>query len=230
MAERQLADELTPAFGTSNNGPLAERLDDALGEASSGIGVLLSELVRRTLRGGVQKIDEEMHDFVEEKLEDAVAARMPQFEDAATEAATQRAHDVATEAVSTVDRDAKQSAAHLAERIADAEKRSTATTERLLQDVRDKSKGVVTKIQANLQQLHGNTQKLHAQLKDESQSRISQLDQLRQETLAQVAQLQKRIGALETELAELKKPRGIFSWFRRDKKDAVPRIEDTPDA
>ncbi|MBW3600813.1 MAG: hypothetical protein KY475_26545, partial [Planctomycetes bacterium] len=58
---------------------LVERLDPALGEASSGIGVLLSELVRRTLRGGVAKIEEEMHEFVEEKLELAVEERMPAF-------------------------------------------------------------------------------------------------------------------------------------------------------
>ena len=135
MAERQRADELSLPLRPSDNGPLAERLHEAIGEASSGIGVRLSELVRRTLRGSVQKIDEEMQEFVEEKLDSAVTARMPQFEDAAQQVAVQKARDVVTETVSSVDRDAKQTAELLARKIADAEERSAATTERMLLEV-----------------------------------------------------------------------------------------------
>ena len=40
--------------------PLMERMDPAIGEASSVMGAMLTEMIRRSLRGGVLHIGEEL--------------------------------------------------------------------------------------------------------------------------------------------------------------------------
>src|SRR4029453_1523915 len=68
-------------------GSLVERLDPALGEATSGMGALLTQLVPRPLRGGGQRIDDELQSQVEEKVDATVAERIPLIESAAGQAA-----------------------------------------------------------------------------------------------------------------------------------------------
>ncbi len=114
---------------------LVERLDPALGEASSGIGVLLSELVRRTLRGGVSKIEEEMHEFVEEKVDLVVADRMPAFQEAATRTAELKAEEISRREVAAVERQARESAERLAQEMAETEHRGEEQRKRLAEEV-----------------------------------------------------------------------------------------------
>ena len=81
-------DRSRPAAG------LTERLDPAIGEASAGIGVMMTELVRRTLRGGVTKIEEDIDDLVDEKLTESIDREMPRFELVATQKAELRATEI----------------------------------------------------------------------------------------------------------------------------------------
>ena len=74
-----------PITSVSQGLPLVERLDDALGEASSGIGAMLTELVRKSLRGGVQKIGDEIETLANDILDQSVEARLPEFRDVAIE-------------------------------------------------------------------------------------------------------------------------------------------------
>jgi hypothetical protein len=76
---------------------LVERLDPAIGEAASVAGAVLSELLRRTLRGGVLRIGDEMHGYVSEKLDTAIAERTPGLERLAAEVAEHAARSAATE-------------------------------------------------------------------------------------------------------------------------------------
>src|SRR5580700_11058541 len=76
---------------------LTERLDPAIGEATSVVGAMLSELLRRTLRGGVLRIGDEMHGYVSEKLDTAIAERTPGLERLAAEVAEHAARTAATE-------------------------------------------------------------------------------------------------------------------------------------
>ena len=115
------SNELTSRAGATR-ASLTDRLDPALGEASAGIGVILTELVRRTLRGGVGKIADEIDSLVDEKLELQVARRMPSFELAATEKAAERARTIANELVEA----ARQSAQQAVERLRQETQESTA--------------------------------------------------------------------------------------------------------
>jgi hypothetical protein len=76
---------------------LAERLDPAIGEATSVAGAMLTELLRRTLRGGVMRIGDEMHDYVSQKVDVVVAERTPAIEKMASDVAEHTARTAATE-------------------------------------------------------------------------------------------------------------------------------------
>jgi hypothetical protein len=80
---------------------LVERLDPAIGEVTSVAGAVLSELLRRTLRGGVMRIGDEMHDFVSQKVDTVVAEKAPAIEQMAAEAAEHTARAAATEVATT---------------------------------------------------------------------------------------------------------------------------------
>ncbi|MEP3481207.1 MAG: hypothetical protein ABJZ55_18350 [Fuerstiella sp.] len=69
---------------TQPPGSLPEQLDDAIGEASTGIGVMLSELVRRSLKGGVANIDQTLQGFAESQVHTAVEQQMPHLTEAAS--------------------------------------------------------------------------------------------------------------------------------------------------
>src|ERR1700722_2853875 len=76
---------------------LLEPLDPAIGEATSVVGAMLTELLRRTLRGGVVRIGDEMHGYVSDKVDTALAERTPGLEKLATEVAEHAARTAATE-------------------------------------------------------------------------------------------------------------------------------------
>src|SRR6516165_11578476 len=76
---------------------LLERLDPSIGEATSVVGAMLTELLRRTLRGGVVRIGDEMHGFVLDKVDTVIADRTPGLEQLAAEVAEHAARTAATE-------------------------------------------------------------------------------------------------------------------------------------
>lgn len=89
---------------SSDSGSLPEKLDDAIGEASTGIGVMLSELVRRSLKGGVANIDQTLKAFAETQVDSAVEQQMPQFaETASTVAESTSARLISEQVTPTVD-------------------------------------------------------------------------------------------------------------------------------
>jgi hypothetical protein len=113
-------------------GPLLERMDGAIGEASTAMGAMLTELVRRTLRGGVLQLGEELHGYVAEKVDATIADRTPAIEQAAAEVAEHTARtaatEVATEEVHALEQRTQDSDRQLSTRIDEA----TAETTRAL--------------------------------------------------------------------------------------------------
>jgi hypothetical protein len=112
-------------------GSLVERLDPALGEATSGMGALLTELIRRTLRGGVQRIDDELQSQVEEKVDATVAERMPLIESAAGQAAEVKARQVVGEECQATRQEVRQTASRLDGQLAQTRLELTATKDKL---------------------------------------------------------------------------------------------------
>ena len=77
--------------------PLAERLDPAIAEATSVMGAVVTELMRRSLRGGVMRIGEELTGYVNEQVDLVLADRTPALEELASTVADKTARLAATE-------------------------------------------------------------------------------------------------------------------------------------
>jgi len=88
-------------------GPLADSMDQSIGEVTTVMGAMITELMRRSLRGGVLKIGEELQSLVVDKVDSTVAERVPELERAAMAAAEQTAQiaaaKVAAEEVHALD-------------------------------------------------------------------------------------------------------------------------------
>ncbi|MEZ6086681.1 MAG: hypothetical protein R3C05_01345 [Pirellulaceae bacterium] len=76
---------------------LGEQLDSIIGETSSGMGALLSELLRRSLKSGISDIGKSLGLFAEEKAKEAVERQMPRI----TETANSVAESTSTRVVET---------------------------------------------------------------------------------------------------------------------------------
>ncbi len=93
-------EQVAPIVENSNAQPLAplvERLDPSIGELSTMMGAMMTELLRRTLRGSVRQIDEELQGEVAQKVDATIADRLPGIEQSAAAAADKSAREAATE-------------------------------------------------------------------------------------------------------------------------------------
>src|SRR5271166_3376177 len=79
--------------------PLSEHMDDAIGEATSVMGTMLTEVIRRSLRGGVMKIGEVLSSFVTERVNTTISQKTPVIEQIAEQTAHLTAAKVASEEV-----------------------------------------------------------------------------------------------------------------------------------
>jgi hypothetical protein len=117
--------------------PLVERMDPAIGEATSVMGALLTELMRRTLRGGVAKVGEELDGFVAERVDATIEDRRPVLEQVAAEAADKSARVAATEVavgeVRALEERTREADQGLAGRIDETAERSRRETEEAAQ-------------------------------------------------------------------------------------------------
>ena len=80
---------------------LAERMDSSIGEATSVMGAMITELIRRSLRGGITQIGEQLNGFVAEKVDATIADRTPAIEQGAAEVAKDTARATAAEVAGT---------------------------------------------------------------------------------------------------------------------------------
>ena len=100
---------------------LVEKLDPAIGQATSGIGALLSELIRRTLRTGVQRVDDELQGYVVDKVSGTLSEHVPIIEqNAKTTAevtAKEAASDLVEAGISSLERKTTQADKDLEKRI-----------------------------------------------------------------------------------------------------------------
>ena len=76
---------------------LPDRMDSAIGEASSVMGSVMTELIRRSLRGGVLQIGEGLHGYACEQVDAVIVEKTPVLENLASEVADRTARYAATE-------------------------------------------------------------------------------------------------------------------------------------
>jgi hypothetical protein len=79
--------------------PLAGSLDLAIGEATTVMGAMVTELMRRSLHGGVLKIGEQLETYVGQCVDQTIVERRPVIEQTASVIAEQTAYTTAAKLV-----------------------------------------------------------------------------------------------------------------------------------
>lgn len=110
---------------------LVDQLDPAIGEASSVMGAMATEVIRRSLRGGVLQIGRELSGYVGQQVELQIVEQRPMIEKAAAETAT----EVARGEVDAVRQAATEQGQHLAARIEDASRQAQQQTDNVARDL-----------------------------------------------------------------------------------------------
>jgi hypothetical protein len=167
---------------------LADSMDSAIGEATTVMGAMLQELVRRSLRGGVLQIGQELETFVCEKVDDTLVDRTPVIEKVASDAADRCARiaatEVATEEVRALEGRTRESSQELAARI-----------EATVRTAEETAHALTSRIEATARTAEESTQQTANQLT----GRIDQVERKAEETTATTAR------DLTTQIAETKK-------------------------
>jgi chromosome segregation ATPase len=109
---------------------LADHMDPAIGEATAVMGAMATEVIRRSLRGGVLQIGRELSSYVGQQVEREIREQRPMIEKAAAETAT----EIARGEVDSVRQAADEQGRQLADRIADASRQAQTHTETFARD------------------------------------------------------------------------------------------------
>jgi chromosome segregation ATPase len=169
---------------------LAERLDPAIGEATSVMGAMLTELLRRTLRGGVVKIGDELHTFVAEKVDATIADRTPAIEQAAAEVAEHAARSAATEV------------AH--EEVSALESRTRESDQQLAARIDETATQAQERTEETARQLTGRIEEAEHRVRESANARLDEQVQLIvQRSREGSERLKARFTALEASLTDL---------------------------
>jgi hypothetical protein len=214
--------------------PLLERMDPAIGETTSVLGAIMTEFLRRTLRGGVLQIGKELHTFVDEKVDAAIVDRTPGLERVAAEVAEHAARSSATEiaheevrALETRTRDAHEdakkqtqeiileTAKNMAIQIKEAARRvgDTAHAEvtQKVDELHERSRQSYAQVHERLDAHDKAGQTLLRQLQEEQKHRKGEAQALK----AEIQKLTTLLRSANDRLAELEKPRGLRGFLSR---------------
>ena len=224
---------------------LAERMDGSIGEASSVMGAVLTELIRRTLRGGVAKIGEEMDSYVVDCVGAAIANTIPAIErtaeGVADRAARIAAAEVAREEGRQIEERAEQKVRALEakteevgrdlsgriEQVGRKAEEETASTARELSDrIREAAEQVTqaafAEIGRQVEELRRKGRRGTAALKARLEELAGRAGQLHEQLEKERRERQALVEALEARVAELERPKGLRAlWhrlFKRKKK------------
>lgn len=116
---------------------LVDRMDSAIGEASTSIGMIMSELVRRSLRGGVNDIAGGIQDYAREQVSTAIDDMMPTVSRAVEELAETTSHRIANEATEKLSEELRIVEARTSGRIGDEIKSvESRTTEKIHEEIK----------------------------------------------------------------------------------------------
>jgi hypothetical protein len=119
--------------------PLAGNMDQAVIEAAAGMGAVVTELMRRSLRGGVLTVGEQLGSYVGECVDLTIRERRPVIEQTAASVAEQTAYATAAKVVG--------------EEVYALEQRTTEATRGLAGQIEEKAQRLSAEIEEKRQQL-----------------------------------------------------------------------------
>jgi hypothetical protein len=241
------ATEVNPATTLDISRPLAGHMDQAIGEATSVMGALVTELMRRSLRGGVLKVGEQLGAYVGERVDQTIAERRPAIEQAAAAAAEQTAlttaAKVAGEKVHVLEQRTTEATRTLAAQIEDADHRAQQTTrevahelggrleekaQRLAGEIEEAERRARAAADEKAQRLAGEIeekgQQLTARIDEGDRQAIQATRETARELSEQIEEAEKRVSqATQAEMQQ--RVEGLLEKSRRGTRILKTRIE-----
>jgi hypothetical protein len=178
----------------------ADRLETAIEETTTGMGALVTQLIRHSLYNGVHTLQGHLQEMADERVAVAVAARLPAIERSAEEAA----HRVAREQVVALEGKTEAMNRALAGQIDEVEQRARAAAA----EVRERAVRLSERIEETSQQAHSAVTAVRTDLSAELtqvETRVQEsasdlvgreIDALRQRARASAVRLRKEQAAL----------------------------------
>lgn len=160
---------------------LLDRMDATIGETSAGIGSLLTELIRRALRGGVSNIDQHLTEFAQEQVQTAVVQELPTVRNVAAEVADTTSRTVAEAAMVKLTDEVESKTRELSQTLSDADQKFT------------------TALTETDQRLTEAITQTASQLDETTQSVNSTFEQIQADTLQATTQLSEKISTSKQE-------------------------------
>ena len=221
---------------------LLDQLDPAIGEASSVMGAMATEVIRRSLRGGVLQIGRELNGYVALQVEQQIVEQRPAIEKAAAEMAT----EVARGEVDAVRQAARDQGQQLAGRIEDASRQAQQQVETVARDLTgrldESARQTFEKIDTVAKTADDVAQTLHAEVaaaqtctldtrKELTQEIETFKDRARQTTM----KIKNRLDTLDTksaELADLQRAlkQELMETWRTERQQLVQQIDELREA
>lgn len=212
-----------------------EHMDSAIGEATSVMGAMVTEVIRRSLRGGVLQITQELNTFVAGEVDSAVKEWKPALEQLASEVAqgkaTLAAGEAARKQTAHLTEQIEQTTSELTDQIDQAEQRAYDQAINEMNDqvalMRARSRKAASHVKQRILALETATQDMREMLRilDERTSALGH----------EVTELWDACDQLGESVLELQKPRGIRAllgklcfWRKRQEPDLVEE-EDSED-
>ena len=197
---------------TQVSSALVDRMDTAIGEASSVMGALMTELIRRSLRGGVLQIGEGLSDYVGERVDATIVEKTPMLETIATDVADRTARYAATEiakeetellAQKTRESD-QQLAAQIEQTAASAQRATSEATHDLSLRIEEAQKHAAEVTQETARGLTTQIEEAEKRACQTARGELDhRLDELKEKSRETVALLKDRLRALKSMAAEL---------------------------
>ena len=212
--------------------PLVERMDSAIGEASTSIGMIMSELVRRSLRGGVGEIGSSIHSFARDQVDEAVGEAMPRIESVVEKIAESTSTRITNVAVNRIGEELKivesrtteqthviaarikadsEAAFETVHRVIGESRENTEKTAQELRDLQLRAKDSWKKVQLELTNGNEGRGRLERQLK-ETAERLTQSQQQLSDTISRLedarkeqAETRQQLESTAGQLAETRK-------------------------
>ena len=223
--------------------PLVGSLDQAIGEATTVMGAMVTELMRRSLRGGVLKIGEQLETYVGECVGQTIAERLPFIEQTASAVAEQTAYSTAAklvgEEVYALEQRTAEAGRALAGQIEEAERRTREAAEekarglsaeiaQRVKAIMDRAKEGTARIKASIQAVADLTAELGKRLDAERQARQTEhaaVRDLERNLTDELRELRRTNDEMSARVAGLERPRGlrrlccwVVGLFRRGKR------------
>src|SRR6516164_1437683 len=166
--------------------PLAGSMDQAIGEATVVMGTLVTELMRRSLRGGVLKVGEQLESYVGGCVDQTIAERRPAIEQAAAAAeqtAINTAAKVAGEKVLVLEQRTTEVTRTLAVQIEEADHRAQQTTREVAHELSGRLEEKAQRLAGDIEEAE---QRARAAAEEKAQRLAGEIEEKGQQLTARI--------------------------------------------